>query len=94
MIRPKCHQTSGNSWSQCEGACPVSGSPHYKMESVTRTGYLKKDRQERFNLKRGWFVNAWRIVDAQGHDMVQPWANTKTETRRIAKALGIELIED
>ena len=58
-----------------------------------RTGYLKKDRQERFNLKRAWFVNAWRIVDAQGRDMVQPWPNTKTEARQTAKALGIGLVE-
>ncbi|AIW01853.1 hypothetical protein AVT15_gp053 [Pseudomonas phage vB_PaeM_PS24] len=60
---------------------------------MSKTGYLKKDRQERFNLKRSWFVNAWRIVDDQGRDMVQPWANTKTEARQTAKALGISLIE-
>ncbi|AGR89058.1 hypothetical protein PAK_P30104 [Pseudomonas phage PAK_P3] len=58
-----------------------------------KTGYLKKDSQERFNLKRAWTVNAWRIVDALGRDMVQPWANTKTEARQTAKALGIKLIE-
>ena len=58
----------------------------------TRQGYLKKDRMERFNLKRGWFVNAWRIVDAQGKDMVLPWPQTKSEARRIAVQLGIELI--
>jgi hypothetical protein len=58
-----------------------------------KTGYLKKDRQERFNLKRAWYVNAWRIVDDKGNDMVQPWADTKTEARRTAKALNIQLIE-
>ena len=58
-----------------------------------KIGYLKKDRQERFNLKRAWFVNAWRIVDAQGRDMVQPWPNTKTEAHQTAKALGIRLVE-
>lgn len=58
-----------------------------------RTGYLKKDTQERFNLKRGWLVNAWRIVDEVGHDIVQPWANTKTEARQTAKQLNINLIE-
>jgi hypothetical protein len=58
-----------------------------------KTGYLKKDRQERFNMKRAWFVNAWRIVDAQGVDMVQPWCNTKTDARRVAKQLNINLIE-
>lgn len=30
MACPKCHQTSGNSWSQCEGACPMPMSPHYQ----------------------------------------------------------------
>ena len=58
-----------------------------------RIGYLKKDRQERFNYKRGWFVNAWRIVDASGRDMVQPWANTKTEARAQAKHMNLLLIE-
>ena len=59
-----------------------------------RDGYLKKDQQERYNLKRGWFVNAWRIVDINGRDMVQPWSNTKTDARTAAKALGIRLIEN
>jgi hypothetical protein len=54
-------------------------------------GYLKKDRMERYNSKRGWFVNAWRIVDEKGIDLVQPWPNTKSEARRTAVQLGIEL---
>ncbi|HCF2978639.1 hypothetical protein ISF09_05755 [Pseudomonas aeruginosa] len=58
-----------------------------------KVGYLKKDRQERFNLKRGWFVNAWRIVDEQGRDLVQPWPNTKSEARRVARLLNIQLTE-
>lgn len=29
---PKCHRTSGDDWRQCEGACPIPGSPHYKPE--------------------------------------------------------------
>jgi hypothetical protein len=58
-----------------------------------RVGYLKKDVQERFNLKRGWLVNAWRIVDDAGRDIVQPWSGTKTEARQTAKQLNITLIE-
>jgi hypothetical protein len=27
---PKCDATSGNDWSQCDGVCPVPGSPHYR----------------------------------------------------------------
>jgi len=56
-----------------------------------KTGYLKKDRMERYNMKRGWFVVAWRIVDENGVDMVQPWPNKKGQAREIAKRLGIEL---
>lgn len=56
-----------------------------------KTGYLKQDRMECFNVKRGWFVVAWRIVDENGKDMVQPWSNDKSEAREIAKRLGIEL---
>jgi len=29
-----------------------------------KTGYLKKDRQERFNVKRAWYVDAWRPNEA------------------------------
>lgn len=67
-------------------------NPTIAARPVTRQGYLKKDRMERYNSKRGWFVNAWRIVDAQGKDMVQPWQNKKSEARRTAAALGIELV--
>ena len=56
-----------------------------------KTGYLKKDRMECFNVKRGWFVVAWRIVDENGKDMVQPWSNDKSEARRLAVQLGIGL---
>lgn len=56
-----------------------------------RVGYLKKDRMERYNMKRGWFAVAWRIVDENGADLVQPWPNTKSEARRLAVQLGIEL---
>lgn len=53
--------------------------------------YLKKDWQERFNMKRGWFVTAWRVVDQNGKDLVQPWFNTKKEALDTAKRLGIEI---
>ena len=56
-----------------------------------KIGYLKKDMMERYNSKRGWFVVAWRIVDENGKDMVQPWPNAKSEARRLAVQLGIEL---
>lgn len=72
------------------------------MTTTKRIGYLKKDVQERVrnyplgngkNRTRAWLVNAWRIVDATGRDLVQPWSNTKGEARETAKALNIELVE-
>lgn len=53
--------------------------------------YLKRDSQERFNLKRGWFADAWRIVNHQGEDLVQPWCDTKSDAYDTAKQLGIEI---
>jgi hypothetical protein len=41
----------------------------------------------------GWFVRAYRIVDADGKDMVQPYDRTKSEALETAKALGIRLTE-
>jgi hypothetical protein len=80
--------------SELDGLCTRCRgvSAHEAARPVTRQGYLKKDHMERYNSKRGWFVNAWRIVDAQGVDMVQPWHNKKSEARSTAAALGIELI--
>lgn len=57
-----------------------------------RNGYLLKDIQERFNLRRAWFVNAWRIVDEDRKDLVQPWMNSKAEAQRVAEQAGINLI--
>lgn len=56
-----------------------------------KIGYLLKDRQERFNMKRAWFVNAWRIVDENRKDLVQPWCNTTADARNLASRLGIEI---
>lgn len=62
--------------------------------SAQREGWLKKDRQERYNSKMGWFVNAWRIVDWKGEDLVQPWSNTKKEALDLAARLGIKILGD
>lgn len=57
-------------------------------------GWLHRDHQERFNMKRAWFVDAWRVVSvATKKDMFQPWARTRTEARDTAKALGITILE-
>lgn len=62
-------------------------------EPWAAVGTLIKDRQERFNLKRGWFVNAWRLVSASGADMVQPWFSKKSDLREYAKDANIYVIE-
>lgn len=63
-----------------------------------RIGYLVKDRREKVvcgggRRTRAWFVNAWRIVDTNGKDMIYPWQGTKGEARTAAKASNIKLIE-
>ena len=71
--------------------CPNEG----KSE---RVGYLIKAQREKVRLGRGptraWFVNAWRIVDLSGQDLIQPWCDTKKEARETAKAYNIKLIEE
>ena len=59
---------------------------------MAKIGYLKKDRQERFNAKHCWFVVAWRVVDESGNDLFQPWPKSKSEARKIAKALDINIV--
>jgi hypothetical protein len=61
------------------------------MSVPTKTCRLKKDKQERFNIKRGWYTTAWRIVDQNGVDLVQPWCRTKKEARETAKNLGYSI---
>jgi hypothetical protein len=61
---------------------------------MPKHGYLLKARRERFNIKRGWFVNAWRIVNDEGIDMILPWFDTKSEARKVAKSTGIVLLGD
>jgi hypothetical protein len=55
--------------------------------------WLELDQQERFNLKRAWFVKAYRLVDINGVDAVQPWFNNKTSARWFAKHMGWKLYE-
>jgi hypothetical protein len=57
-----------------------------------KQGYLLKDRKERGNLKRWWYVNAWRIVDVNENDLFQPRCDTKAEALKVAKALNITVI--
>jgi hypothetical protein len=56
---------------------------------IERIGWRSKSK----NRLTAWFVRAYRIVDAEGKDMVQPYDRTRREARETAEALGIRLIE-
>lgn len=58
---------------------------------MSKQVWLLKDKQEHFNLKRGWLVNAYRIVDVCGVDVIQPWFSTKGEAIAVAKDLWLDL---
>jgi len=36
---PKCHKTSGDSWSQCGSWCPMEMSPYYRNPDVEYAEY-------------------------------------------------------
>jgi hypothetical protein len=55
---------------------------------IERIGWSKSK-----NRLTGWLVRAYRIVDEDGKDMVQPYDRTKRGARETAKVLGIRLIE-
>ena len=60
-----------------------------------REAILKKDQEERFNMKRAWFVNAYRLIGVTSHmDLVQPWFRTKADAREYAKHAGITIIKE
>lgn len=50
---PKCRQTSGNSWSQCDGVCPMPMSPHYQQPART-TAFIAGDSW-RHKTKGGYY---------------------------------------
>ena len=39
---PKCGQTSGNDWSQCEKRCPFLESPHFDAKTAVAHGNPKR----------------------------------------------------
>lgn len=65
------------------------------MNEITapRVGYLERTLMEVPAGGSYRWVNGWKIADANGVDMVQPYMRTKTEARSVAKDLGIELRE-
>ena len=72
---------------------PLSAKPDPPPAPPRRVGYLKKDLDERRTYKRIWWGPAYRVVDANGKDLFQPWPRTKGEAREACERLNIELIE-
>lgn len=72
---------------------------HFKPQDqeFSRIGYLAKDEKERCSSVKAGFslriVTAWRINNADGVDLVQPWDDTKSDARATAKVLNIYLVE-
>jgi hypothetical protein len=60
----------------------------------SKVANLRKDHVEKYNQARAWFVNAWRLVDYKGADVLQPWASTKTGAREMAREANVYVIED
>jgi hypothetical protein len=46
MRCPKCKKVSGDDWSQCEGACPLTFSPDFDADTRARYGGLQKVEDE------------------------------------------------
>jgi hypothetical protein len=63
-----------------------------EFDMENKIGYIKKDQQEKYTLKRGWFVNAWRVVDSNGKDYFQPWCSTRREALTTARELEITIV--
>lgn len=60
-----------------------------KEDGYRKVGYLMADRLEKVTAKRSGFIKAWRLVDAAGEDLVQPWCEKKSEALDTADSLGI-----
>jgi hypothetical protein len=59
-----------------------------------RVGYLRKTQQEQLGLKRPYWTTAYRIVDREGNDIVQPWLATKGEAIALAKSMNLTLVRE
>lgn len=46
IVCPKCGYRSGDAWLQCNGSCPMPGSPHFSKEEQLRCESEAAFRQE------------------------------------------------
>ena len=68
---------------------------HFKpvKAEFRHVAFLKEDIQERISVQRSWRAKAWRIVDAAGKDLFQPWCASRTEARQLAANFAVFLVE-
>lgn len=64
-----------------------------KVDGIAKYGRLVKTTQEKFNVKRGWFVTAWRVANVHGYDMLQPWSGSRGEAIETAFQCNITILE-
>lgn len=53
----KCKAESGDTWVQCKGVCPVSGSPHYNKEYALYEDAFQLWYHRMLNLSLNWGQN-------------------------------------
>lgn len=58
-----------------------------------RIGYIKIDYEEVLTSKNAYFRNAYRIVNENGEDIIQPWFSSISDLKKCAKHLNIKLIK-
>ena len=58
---------------------------------MSKQVWLKRHRQERTNLKRAWFADAWGLIDVEGNDVVPPWFSTMAVASEFALAEGWDI---
>ena len=90
---PKCRAFSGDDWSQCNGSCPMKGSPHYKeptsdndlVERVARdiADALGDNFNYAFAGKTEWITHRGETV-AGFRDVNQPYKSDYMDAARAA----------
>ena len=62
-----------------------------REDGYQKVGYLKRDQMEVRSATDVHFGSAWRIVDADEQDLIQPWDNLLSSARDTAWQTGIYL---
>ena len=81
MQCPKCGAVSGDDWSQCNGSCPIPGSPHHKQ--LARLSPAQRRLRARAMRKMAQLAD--KAVDKRGPgtNHGQGWGDTQSEREMI-----------